>query len=47
MGVLASEMGMHSGAWWGDMMNSILDVLGLSDWPVMHLGEEVLRAVRC
>lgn len=47
MGVLANEMGMHSGAGWGDMMNSILDMLGLSGWPLVHLGEEVLRAVRC
>lgn len=31
--MLANEMGMHSGEGWGDMMNSILDMLCLRGWP--------------
>lgn len=44
--MLANEMGMHSGAGWRDRMNSIWDMLDLSGWPMVHLGEDVLRAVR-
>lgn len=38
-GVLAVEMGMHSRVGWGNMMDSILDVLGLGAWSMEHLGE--------
>lgn len=31
--------GMHSGVGWGNMMDSILDVLVMGGWSMEHLGE--------